>query len=62
MLNAGNQVHNFIQYCTFARTFVIPFYHGSGSATAKSYGSYGSGSTTLVPPRFVKIIESGSVS
>jgi hypothetical protein len=26
------------------RTFVIPFYYGSGSAEAKSYGSYGSGS------------------
>jgi hypothetical protein len=25
-------------------TFVIPFYYGSGSAKAKSYGSYGSGS------------------
>jgi len=32
------------------RTFVIPFYYGSGSATAKSYGSYGSGfgSATLL--------------
>jgi hypothetical protein len=32
------------------RTFVIPFYYGSGSgsAKAKSYGSYASGSATLV--------------
>ncbi len=31
------------------RTFVIPFYYGSGSATAKRYryDSYGSGSGTL---------------
>ncbi len=40
-------------YTVSVRTFVIPFYHGSGSATAKSYGSYGSGSATLlrVPSR-----------
>jgi hypothetical protein len=34
-------------YTVSVRTFVIPFYYGSGSATAKSYGSYGSGSGTL---------------
>ncbi len=45
-----------ILYCVFLRTFVIPFYYGSG--TVKSYGSgsnfltsYGSGSTTLMPGR-----------
>jgi hypothetical protein len=36
-----------IKYTAFVRTFVIPFYYGSGSATAKSYGSYGSSSGTL---------------
>ncbi len=50
------------QFCTVSvRTFVIPFYcgsgfgnviyYGTGSATAKSYGSYDSGSgsaTTLL--------------
>jgi hypothetical protein len=30
------------------RTFVIPFYNGSGSATEKSYGSYATGSATLL--------------
>jgi hypothetical protein len=34
-------------YTVSVRTFVIPFYYGSGSAKAKSYGSYGSGSATL---------------
>ncbi len=33
-----------ILYCVFVRTFVIPFYYGSGNVI--SYGS-GSGSTTL---------------
>jgi hypothetical protein len=28
-------------------TFVIPFYYGSGSAKAKRYGSYGSGTLEL---------------
>ncbi len=34
----------------FVRTFVIPFYYGTGSgcATAKSYGSYSSGSAALI--------------
>jgi hypothetical protein len=32
-------------YTVSERTiFVIPFYYGSGSVKAKSYGSYGSGS------------------
>ncbi len=35
------------------RTFVIPFYYGSGSATAKSHGSYGSGSATPLFTRFL---------
>jgi hypothetical protein len=29
-------------------SFVILFYCGSGSTKAKSYGSYGSGSATLI--------------
>jgi hypothetical protein len=42
MINEGNQIHNYlIIYCVFVRTFVIPFYYGSG--TVISYGSgYGS--------------------
>jgi hypothetical protein len=28
-------------------SFAIPFYYGSGSTKAKSYGYYGSGSATL---------------
>jgi hypothetical protein len=44
MLNEGNQLRNF--YTVSVRTFVIPFYYGSGSAEAKSYVSYGSGSAT----------------
>jgi hypothetical protein len=34
-------------YTVSMGTFLIPFYYGSGSSTAKSYGSYGSGSATL---------------
>ncbi len=35
-------------YTVSVKTFVIPFYYGSGSAKAKSYGFfYGSGSATL---------------
>jgi hypothetical protein len=30
------------------RTFVVPFYYGSGSAKAKCYGSYGSGSGSAI--------------
>jgi hypothetical protein len=59
MFIEGNQIHNF--YAVTVRTFVIPFYYscgsgyakfwvlnyGSGSATAKSYTSYGSGSAIL---------------
>jgi hypothetical protein len=33
ILNEGNQIHTFIWYRTVSvRTFVIPFYYGSGSA------------------------------
>jgi hypothetical protein len=41
ILNEGNQIHNFYTVC-FVRTFVIPFYYGSG--TVINHGS-GSGST-----------------
>ncbi len=39
-----------ILYCVFVRTFVIPFYYGSGSVINDGFGSnfltsYGSGST-----------------
>jgi hypothetical protein len=51
MLNEGNQIHNF--YCVSVRTFVIPFYYGSGSGTGINYGSgsdflarYGPGSAS----------------
>jgi hypothetical protein len=36
-------------YTVSVRTFVIPFFYGSGSSTAKSYGFHGSGSATLQP-------------
>jgi hypothetical protein len=50
-LNEGNQIIKYtILYCVIVRTFVIPFYYGSG--TVINYGSgsdfltsYGSGST-----------------
>jgi hypothetical protein len=35
-----------VAYKLVISSFVIPFYYGSGSAKAKSYGSYGSGSGT----------------
>jgi hypothetical protein len=40
MLNEGNQMHNFIS------NSVINY--GFGSATVKGYGSYGSGSATML--------------
>jgi hypothetical protein len=56
MLNEGNQIHNFI-FSSGSRT-VINYGSSSGSdfltsygSKAKSYGSYGSGSTTLLPGR-----------
>jgi hypothetical protein len=45
MLNEGNDIHHF--YCVFVRTFVIPFYYGSGTII-----SYGSGSNFLTKLRF----------
>jgi hypothetical protein len=36
----------FLLCSVYVRTFV-PFYYSSGSATAKSYSPYGSGSATL---------------
>jgi hypothetical protein len=57
MLNEGNQSRNF--YTVSVRTFVIPFYYGFGSGEAKSYGSYGSGSTTR--PLCVILLSSCSV-
>jgi hypothetical protein len=33
MLNLWNQIHNFILWFVKVRTFGIPFYYGSGSAT-----------------------------
>jgi hypothetical protein len=42
-------------YTVFVRTFVIPFYYGSGSVKAKSYGSYCSGSATLLQPSIVSV-------
>ncbi len=44
MLNEGNQIHNLIS--SSGSGTVIIYGSGSGS-TRKSYGSYGSGSTTL---------------
>jgi hypothetical protein len=43
MLNEGNHMGTQF-YIVSVRIFVITFYYGYGSATAKSYGSYGSGS------------------
>jgi hypothetical protein len=47
MLNAGNQIHNFIGtvYVPVPLRSVIKY--GSDSATAKSYEFYGSGSATV---------------
>jgi|688.fasta_scaffold2132836_1 hypothetical protein len=33
-----------ILYCVFARTFVIPFYYGSGTVPVINYGSGSNGS------------------
>jgi hypothetical protein len=57
--NVKKRKENTQSYTVSVRTFVIPFcygsgsgtviYHGTGSATAKSYGSYNSGfATTLL--------------
>ncbi len=40
-LNEDNQIQ-IILYCVFVRTFVIPFYYGSGTVI-----NYGSGSNFL---------------
>jgi hypothetical protein len=47
LCNEGDQIIGTVS----VRTFVIQFYYGYGSAKANSYGSYGSGSATLVSNR-----------
>jgi hypothetical protein len=49
MLNEGYQILYTILYCVFVRTFVIPFYDGSGTVIVNGSSSYSTWQKVMVP-------------